>query len=168
MYMKKLRPTIPVYDWKLAVDLALTRQIQNLPDLPAHGDECNLCSSLKRGVEQSLPLDLIGQLKRVGVNLLHPTDIYITDRTDDNVKVRCVYHAVASILSGPNQWESDDMCPILHYRKVSDWPSVSLVVVPQRDIYEPSLSFQGVPDNKLVRIDFRLELSKKWEAGDCV
>jgi len=165
--MKSLRPTIPVSEWKLAVDLVLTRKLQSQPDLPAHGSECELCTHLKRGVEQALPIELSRQLKRVGVNLLHPSDIYISERKRDTVLVRCVYHAVASILSGPNQWKADEIAPVMLYREIRSTPSLSLVVLPQRDIYEPSLSFQGIHNSDLVRIDIRLEISNTWVAGQC-
>ena len=160
--MKKQRPTIPVSEWKLATHLEATRDIQNQEGTPAHGCECEWCLNWKSCYKELLPKELQDQLLRVGIQLENPTDLYQYDSNKNGSSIRVVYHAVGKVLSGPNQWQNNEMDKMLMYQKIREEPYLSLVVFPQSQSFDPSPVLKDGAAGDLIRIDFRLNVSSSY------
>ena len=160
--MKKQRPTIPVCEWKLAIHLEATRDIQNQEGTPAHGCECEWCVIWKSCYEEILPEELRSQLSRVGIKLENPTDLYQYDSKENGASIRVVYHAVGKILSGPNQWKQNEIGEILMYQEIREEPYLSLVVFPQNQSFDPAPTLKDDTTGDLIRIDFRLTMPSTY------
>jgi hypothetical protein len=156
--MKKQRPTIPISEWKLATHLEATREIQNQKGVPAHDCSCEWCCIWERGFTGLLPTELREQLTRVGIELKHPTDLYKYGDTEQGSSVRVIFHAVGKILSGPNQWTTNEMGEMLMYHTVRKEPLLSLVVFPQSQSFDEAPILKNTEAGELVRIDIRLEI----------
>lgn len=156
--MKKQRPTIPISEWKVAVHLEATREIQNQKGMPAYGCECEWCVNWKHCLYDVLPKEMIEQLTRIGVQLEHPTELYKFDSTKNGSSIRVVFHAVGKILSGPNQWTANEMGEMLMYRPIRKQPYLSLVVFPQSQYFGDAPVLKNSLAGDLLRIDFRLEI----------
>lgn len=154
--MKNLRPTIPIADWTLAVHLEATREIQNQEGVPAHGCCCEWCSKWRSCCGKLLPLGLIEQFDRVGVDLAHPTDLYKYEDDADGSCIRVAYHAVGKILSGKNVWVDSDRGRTLCYSTLREKPFLSMVVYPQSKLYDPAPILEDAAAGDLLRIDLRL------------
>lgn len=161
-HMKKQRPTIPVSEWKLAIHRDATRDIQNQEGTPAHGCECEWCLNWKTCFKKLLPKELQEQLLRVGIELENPTDLYQFDINQNNSFIRVVYHAVGKILSGPNQWQNNEMGNMLMYQTIREEPYLSLVVFPQRQSIDASPALKDKKSGDLIRIDFRLNVPPRY------
>ncbi|MFK8067366.1 MAG: hypothetical protein AB8D52_03895 [Gammaproteobacteria bacterium] len=116
--MKKQRPTIPIYEWKVAVHLEASRKIQNQKGTPANGCDCKWCKSWRANYKELLPDDLQEQLLRVGIQLDHPTDLYKFENNEECFSFRVIFHFVGKFISGPNQWKNNEMGKMLMYRNV--------------------------------------------------
>ncbi len=156
--MKKQRPTIPVSEWKLATHLEATRDIQNQEGTPAHGCDCEWCLNWKSCYKELLPKELQEQLLRVGIQLENPTDLYQFESNENGSSIRVVYHAVGKILSGPNQWQNNEIGKILMYQTIREEPYLSLVVFPQSQSFDASPELKDKNAGVLIRIDFRLNV----------
>ncbi|MDG9667787.1 hypothetical protein ONV78_08595 [Hahella sp. CR1] len=154
--MKMRRPTIPIAKWKLATHLEATHEIQNQKGVPAYGCDCEWCFNWKHYWKVVLPEELQEQLKRVGVELDHPTDLYEFKSDEDGSSIRVIYHAVGKILEGPNQWKSTDIGEVLMYSTIREHPYLSLVVFPQSQSYDKAPVLKNRSAGELVRIDLRL------------
>ena len=154
--MKKQRPTIPIADWKLAIHLEATREIQNQKVVPAYNCDCEWCFNWRCCLKVVLPKELRQQLTRIGVELEHPTDLYQFQSDHGGASIRVVYHAVGKILEGPNQWKSTDIGEMLMYSTIRETPYLSLVVFPQSQFHDISPVLSNTSAGELVRIDFRL------------
>lgn len=154
--MKKLRPTIPISEWRVSVHLEETRKIQNQPGTPTYKCDCEWCQKWKSCFEV-LPEKIKNELLRVGIELEHPTDLYKYQENDKGKYIRVVYHAVGKILNGPNQWRDGlGEGKALTYHTIRDKPLVSLVVFPQSQSFDESPVFENKAEGDLLRIDFRL------------
>ncbi|MFA0790755.1 hypothetical protein ACCI51_09380 [Microbulbifer echini] len=160
--MKKLRPTIPVHEWKLSINLKATREIQNQSGNPAFDCNCQSCMDWRSSFKEFFPTELLGQLQRVGIDLEHPTDLYQYNETNDGSSLRIVYHAVGKILEGPNQWTKNEMGDVLMYREVRQTPYVSIVVFPQSQSYDHAPVLENTASGDLVRLDLRLLMPSKY------
>lgn len=160
--MKNLRPTIPVQEWKLAVHLEATRGVQNQAGNPAYGCECKSCKDWRNAFEEFLPNELKSQLKRVGIELEHPTDLYRFDASKEGCHLRIVYHAIGKILEGPNSWSKNEDGDVLMYKEVSDNPNISLVVLPQSQLHDHAPTHKDTSTGDLIRFDFRLLLPSQY------
>lgn len=156
--MKKQRPTIPLGEWKVAIHLEASREIQNQKGIPAYNCDCEWCFNWKHCLSAVLTSGLEAQLSRIGVDLLHPTDLYKYDTSDQDSSIRVVYHAVGKILSGPNQWTSNEMGETLMYRTIRAAPHLSLVVLPQNQSSDESPVLKDKSSGELLRIDLRLSI----------
>lgn len=156
--MKKLRPTIPVDKWKLAVNLESTRQIQNQKGTPAYGCECKSCANWRASLDEVIPTQLREEMTRVGINLKCPTDLYEFESNNGQSSIRVLFHAVGKILSGPNQWKATEFGKSLLYSTVSFEPNVALVVIAQNESLEQAPVFQKSANGELIQIDLRVQL----------
>ena len=156
------RAEIPIAEWKLAVDLEATRAIQNQEGTPAFNCDCEWCSSWCRSYKHLLPIDLQEQLVRVGIDIEHPIDLYKYDSNDDEVCLRVIFHAAGKVLSGPNQWISDEFGRSLLYISLRKEPFLSIVVIPQRESFESAPVLEGSNGGELIQIDFRLGFPKNY------
>ncbi|WP_330961043.1 hypothetical protein [Photobacterium sp. 53610] len=156
--MKKLRPTIPVAEWKLAIHLQATLNLQNQPGVPADGCLCAWCARWKACWRQVLPENLQAQLNRAGVDLTHPTDVYAFGADENEPSIRVIYHAVGKVLDGPNPWQRTETGKRFMYRTLRQEPHVAFLVYPQRqsDIQAPVLKDRSA--GELICFDFRLAL----------
>lgn len=154
--MKRQRPTIPLANWKLAVDIEATRGIQNQKGVPAFECSCEWCSKWKHCYKKLLPIELQTQLERVGIQLEHPTDLYKYENSASGVGIRVTFHAVGRILEGSNQFRDTEFGEALQYSTIRTDPYISLVVLPQEKSHEASPTLQGSTESELICIDFRL------------
>lgn len=164
--MKKHRPTIPLFEWKLAIDLESTREIQNQKGKLPDACDCEWCHKWKHCFVDILPEGLQEQLARIGVVLDKPTDLYKFKDNESGVSIRVVYHAVGNVLSGPNQWESTDIGEMLMYRIIRDEPYLSLVVLPQNQALGKAPTLRDSSAGKLICIDFRFEIPNQAVGTD--
>ncbi len=154
--MKKQRPTIPLANWKLAVDLEATREIQNQKGVLAFECRCEWCFKWKHCFKDVLPIGLQEQLERVGIQLEHPTDLYKYERNESGVGIRVIFHAVGRIIEGSNQFRNTDFGEALQYSTIREEPFIFLVVLPQTKSHEAAPTFKGGSESELMCIDFRL------------
>lgn len=159
--MKKQRPTIPVFEWKLAVHLEATRKIQNQEGTPAYECKCEWCQSWSSSYMELLPNDIQEQLIRVGIQIESPTDLYQFESSEDYSSIRVIYHAVGKIISGLNQWQNNELGKALLYTEIKKNPYLSLVVFPQKQSFDPSPKLEDRDTGELIRIDFRLWMPNK-------
>ena len=156
--MKKQRPTIPLFEWKLAVDLEATRSIQNQEGTPAYQCDCYWCSKWKDIAKDLLPENTLNQLIRIGIDIDHPTELYEFREAEGYNSLCVVYHSVGEILSGPAPWKQDsNLGNVMMYKTVREKPFTSLLIYPQKQLSDPVPRFEG-KEGELVRIDFRLDV----------
>ena len=163
--MKKRRPTIPIGEWKLAVHLEATRKIQNQKGIPANDCDCDLCTGWKNSLDQVFPDDIIKNLTRIGIEPKCPTDFNKYGENETGESLRVIYHAVGKILSGPNQFRTDDLGGSLIYHPVRIEPRLSLVVIPQKQSYVYAPIIDDASAGMLICIDFRLVMPHKMSAS---
>jgi len=163
--MKKQRPTIPIFEWRVAINLEATRDIQNQVGTPAYGCECEDCQKWKSCFKDVLPENIQHELKRIGVEIENPTDLYQFQEDTEGSNIRVVYHAVGKILSGPNQWKNDSsLGDMLMYHTVRESPYTSIVVFPQNQSFDASPILNNQSAGELIRIDFRLLIPSSYSS----
>ena len=160
--MKKQRPTISISEWKLAVHLEATSKVQRDPLNPAFQCGCVECIGWLSCYEEILPVEVIRELKRVGIDLEYPTDLYKYKKSEAGSFIRVVYHVVGKILEGPNQWIDGRDGRSLCYQTMNETPFLSIVVFPQKQSFDHSPEFKPGLDGELIRIDLRLLLPSKY------
>jgi hypothetical protein len=158
--MKKRRPTIPLFLWKLAVNTESTKQIQNHSSSPAHNCECEWCLLWRNQVEELLPDTIKEQLLRIGIDLNRPSELYKFGQDIDHYSMRVIYHLVGKVLSGPIQRIDKDGDKFLTYQTVRKVPYFSLNVIPENQSLEycPKLNDSSAGD--VIIVDFRLDVPK--------
>src|SRR5829696_4270314 len=67
-----MRPTIPLADWRIATDLAATRQLGAVVPPPPCGRDCETCRNWAAAHAAALPEPLATELRRIGVDLARP------------------------------------------------------------------------------------------------
>lgn len=156
-----MRPTIPLADWKLAVNLQQTEAVQRSKDAPAFQCSCEQCSMWRRHLEQLLPAQVLGQLRRLKIDVRHPFDVYEYGRSDQGVQLRVIFTAVGKILSGPASSVAGPDGSGMNYVALCNDPFVGLRVVTGSDAHNvPSLP-PVLEKNHLIEIDFRLHVPAK-------
>jgi hypothetical protein len=164
-----MRPTVPLGEWRIAVDLAATSEIQNQPGTPAYGCACKWCSNWKAAESSALPEDLRVQLLRLRIDLAHPTDLYAYEETSIGARCRVIYHVVGKILSGPNVWREDPVLDTMcMYSLVgSSTQQVSLAAFPSRQSFHVRPKRIGGGEEDILQVDMRLHvpfvLGTDWE-----
>lgn len=154
-----MRPTIPLAEWRLAVNLAPTRAIADVADRPAAGCDCPWCRNWAAVHARVLPPELREELARVGVEVARPTDLYPFGESAGRVTYRVTYHGVGRILAGPPLWsETAAYGPVRRYeqlREAPDW--IGLSVAYQEDV-DRRPGWATAEMTPLVQIDLRLHV----------
>jgi hypothetical protein len=104
-----MRPTIPLADWRLAIDLAAARTLQHRMPAPVCGRTCEWCRNWARAYPTALSSVILGQLRRIGIDPAYPVDLYGSADAPDGEPSpqRIIFHTVGRILSGPGTWWRD-------------------------------------------------------------
>ena len=105
-----MRPTIPVAQWRLAIDLAATHAVNRIDTRPApQCGDCADCRLWASAYARALPSRLAAELQRLGLDLGHPSDVYGSSdaAVAEPVVLRVTYHVVGRILSGPAEFRRD-------------------------------------------------------------
>jgi len=156
----RLRPTIPLADWRIAIHIEATKTVQNQPGTPAYGCECPQCRNWRLAADEILPPELMGQLRRLGIDPSRPTDLYATTEEDGYLVYRVMYHVVGRLLSGPNIWRDYGDDRMKMYRPFRSKPWLSLMVLPYRQSYTAGPVLQDKKAGEILQIDFRLDVPK--------
>ncbi len=160
-----MRPTIPISDWKIAVDLQETRRIQRSPGMLATNCECNSCKNWQMVCHEVLPETIIHQLSRIGIAAEFPSDSYGYGSKDGVEPFRVWFHAIGKILSGPSGWSeriiASETIPSRNYIALREEPFLSLVIQPCREFVDPPPRLDGIDLKNLIQIDFRLTIPRR-------
>lgn len=158
--VKNMRPTIPIVDWQIAVDLKQTRAIQQHPLMSATNCNCDFCKNWILVFKEVLPAKLIHQLERLGLSPQHPADAYGSTPKDGKIEYRVWYYTVGKILYGPSGWKQDQsLGEIRNYIPLMGSPSfLSLVIQPQKQFYDQVPDFSAEVLRDLIQIDFRMSI----------
>jgi hypothetical protein len=153
-----MRPTIPLAQWRVAVDLEATRKIQNQPESPAYGCVCKWCENWRRAWPSSLSAELQHQLSRLRIDIDHPTDLYSFEESVEGAQCRVIFHVVGKLLSGPNAWREDEAVgrTLMYQSQPQHVAHLGLVVVPRDQMftYSPRLAHRTA--NEVLQVDMRL------------
>lgn len=152
------RPTIPFYDWRIALDLEHNQQVQNAPGMPAYQCYCELCLAWPDLVKNLLPLDLLDGLRRLGIAVDQPNDLYAHPKTGDEPRAaRVIYHIVGKIISGPpglidnretGHTEQD-------YQTIRARPFLGLRIVKGKDSWGLTPDFRQSGNSEVLALDLR-------------
>lgn len=164
--MSLQRPTLQLADWRIATHLTATRNVQDDPSYPAHRCECHWCAEWRRIYAAVIPVEILAQFNRIGIQPDHPTDLYKyeSDATADYLRV--VFSIVGRVMSGPNAWTQDKAHGSLrNYQTLRLDPFLSLVVHRHEELhYNPPNSY--VPeDGHYLLADFRIAIPLAASAG---
>jgi hypothetical protein len=157
-----VRPTIPLADWRIAVDLDATKSIRRESAHPADDCGCEQCLSWKRAVDMAFPPSIFEQLHRLGIEPQHPTDLYVTDDSKEVRGFRVMYHIAGKILSGPAPWhEHVELGTMHHYRVIQEVPtyvSLRVITAKQSFVFAPGTPAHSTSD--VICLDFRLGVTR--------
>jgi hypothetical protein len=156
-----VRPTIPLSDWRLAIDLDATRSIKRQSGHPADGCACEQCLRWRRASKTAFPKSIAEQLHRIGVEPGQVTDLYVTEESKELVSFRVMYHVAGKILSGPKPWhDTNDELGVMHYYKVvQESPTyVSLRVSTAKQSYQFAPNVPAGSTSDVLCLDFRLNV----------
>ena len=154
-----MRPTIPLSRWRIALDLDATADLHRLARPPAYNCPCEWCRNWHLAAKVVLPIDISDQLRRVGVDLLAPSDLYPHSAGEKTVAYRITYHCVGRILEGPSLFREDPVIGrVRHYEELRASPAwLGLSVAYEADLASvPPWAPAGV--EPLVQVDFRAEV----------
>ena len=153
-----MRPTIPLSEWRIALDLDATRAIRAAIPPPPCGRQCHLCRNWTAGFASVLPPPLLAELRRLGIDPAAPTDLYAADQRDP-LAYRVMYHVAGRILSGPAPGHTDPVLGRMQwYHPLSARRrALSLRVFHDNDLDRPP-SWQTAAMAPLIKIDFRLDV----------
>lgn len=96
-----MRPTIPLADYRLAVDLDATRDLRRADAGDAVGCECVWCENWRGALSATVPAPVLTQLQRIGIDPRAPSDLYAYDTKEEGHLVRVVFYVVGAVQSGP-------------------------------------------------------------------
>lgn len=158
-----MRPTLPLSEWRIAVDLNASRAIRSATGHPAEHCTCVDCEAWRSVVPDAFPAGIAAELQRLGVDVRHPTDLYVYDRSAETLGYRVMYHVVGRILSGPAPWLDSDMYGVddrfHNYHAVQAKPTwVGLRVSAARDSFEYAPDLPVGCRSAVLCIDFRLRV----------
>jgi hypothetical protein len=154
------RPTIPFFQWRIAVHLEQTKQIQNQPGMPAYQCQCELCSSWKHLHSKIFPPQTIKELQRLGVQLDAPNELYGDQPGKEKRDVRVVYHIVGKILSGPENTIFHNLLgdQIQNYVTIRNEPWLSVRVLNANEAFVPYPAIDNAKDGDVIALDFRFQM----------
>lgn len=153
-----MRPTVPIGEWRIAVDLPATKFIQNQPGTPAFGCTCTWCENWARTWPSVLPEALVEKLQRLRIDPSHPTDLYAFQEVPGGAHCRAVFYVVGKILSGPNAWSEDPKFGRTRiYSMLGNSPQeIGLSITPARETFDTQPGLGEVREAELLQVDFRL------------
>lgn len=156
----KRRPTIPFFEWRIAVHLERTREIQNQAGMPAYRCQCELCKTWKHSYLEIIPSEIIGELRRLGVQLDAPSELYGHPPNQGKRHVRAIYHVVGKILSGPESVVFHNGLDehMQNYVTIREEPWFRVRVLDANESFEPSPSIENSNDGDVIALDFRFEM----------
>lgn len=162
--MKKRRPTIPLLNWMLAIDLDATRKIQNQGGTPAYGCDCDLCTEWKLAYKKIIPIKLLQAFNRIGIELKSPTDLYGSGSGNDERTIRVTFHFIGKILSGLNGATHDDRVDYdgFPYELVRDKPHLILRIIPQEETHVSAPEYKVKGNSRILGIDMRLSYPAEY------
>lgn len=164
--MSPQRPTLQLADWRIATHLTATRSVQDVPGYPAHCCECHWCAEWGRIYAAVIPVEILAQFSRIGIQPNHPTDLYRYDGDATADHLRVVFSIVGRVMSGPDAWTRDKaLGPRRNYQTLRLDPFLSLVVHRHEEIhYKPPNSYEP-GDGHYLLADFRLAIPSVLSAG---
>jgi hypothetical protein len=153
-----MRPTIPLDQWRIAVDLRATQSVQNQEGLPAVGCTCKSCANWSHVWKAAFSDSIREQLERLQIDVAHPSELYAFEEASGGAHTRVIFHVVGKLLSGPNAWREDENAGTsLVYHSVSEARfATGLVVVPSTQTFNPRPRTLKNTEEDLLQIDFRL------------
>jgi hypothetical protein len=153
-----MRPTIPLANWRIAVNLSATQSVQNQPGQPAYGCRCRWCANWSRGWTSAFPSDVHQQLERLCIDIAHPSELYAFEEAPGGAHCRVIYHVVGKLLSGPAVWHEDtNLGKTLVYHPIGEAKtSIGLAVIPCSQTWEMHPQSDQVSRSELLQIDFWL------------
>ena len=130
-----MRPTIPISQWKIAVDLEQTRKIQLHLKMQGNGCECKFCQNWRLVFNDIFPKYLSHQLTRLGICLQHPVNAYGNEPNDGQINnYRIWYYVVGKILSGPSTWlQREKFGDIRNYITLNESPDFLSLAIQYQD-----------------------------------
>lgn len=155
-----MRPTIPLWDWRIAVDLDASKGLRRQAGHPAEGCECPACTMWRSVAHKVFPPLIASELARLGIDPARPSDLYVTGETGEGRDMRVLYHVAGKLLSGPAPWLESVPGKMHNYSVVQTEPTwIGLRVSSAKDSFEwaPELP-EGTSSNVLC-IDFRLQVA---------
>lgn len=154
----RLRPTIPIDEWRIATHLEASRLVQIHPKSPATGCECLCCRNWRLVAKEVLPKELQQQLLRFGIEVERPSDAYVFEQKDQGAHCRIVYHVGGKLLSGPVVINEDPkLGRVLHYKQIRSHPQyASLAVLPSKEAYSLGSELEDHSAGDLLQIELRL------------
>lgn len=161
------RPTVPLADWRIAVHLDASAQVQDQPGTPAYSCHCGACEDWRRAWPQTLPDELAQQLHRLRIDLNRPTDLYAYERNPNGLACRAIFHCVGRMLEGPNCWlNMPDGSPILDYHRIRGGQEfIGLAVYPDRQGITPSPNSPPPSTGTLIQIDMRVLIPNRYRSN---
>jgi hypothetical protein len=146
-------------EWRIATDLVATRDLPRIVTPPVCGRRCPWCRNWTLACAQALPVFLLEQLGRIGVDPPRPTDLYKfedPDRVSGLIAHRVTFHAVGKILSGPALWIDLELGPHRSYVRPPGAPEgLGLSLGSARQVPDKH-SWEREVKGPLIEIDFRL------------
>jgi hypothetical protein len=97
-----VRPTIPIGEWRLSLDLQKTGLLQDSSGAPARGCDCAWCRNWRACHSQVLPDGFAAALKRLKLRPESPSDLYANSQDEAGCYCRITYHVVGRVTSGPH------------------------------------------------------------------
>jgi len=162
---RRMRPTIPLADWRIASDLAAARAVAAVTLPPPCGRECVECRNWSLAFATAIPESLASELRRLGVDPALPTDVYAFGKAPPTdpafVPHRVTYYTVGEILSGPALWVDDARVGRLrNYTPVSSahGECTLSVAYARDDISNPEWYRSAQGEAPLIQVDFRLDV----------
>lgn len=144
----------------IATHLSATRKVQDQADYPTYKCTCHWCLEWKRLYAEVLPADLRSQLKRIGILLDRPSELYKynSDEAADNVRV--VYSLVGRVMNGPAIWIQDPETGTTYrtYHTLETSPFLSLAVHRAEELDFPFPRVHDPKDGHYLLADFRLAI----------
>ncbi|TQV76858.1 hypothetical protein FLL45_02565 [Aliikangiella marina] len=158
--MNKLRPTIPIANWKVALNIEESQKVQNQESVPAFNCDCESCEHWRKMYEKVLPEGILLELKRLGINLDTPSDAYEHGSGEDGRHFRIIFHIVGRILSGPEAYRCEQQIDssVLNYQVTRETPYFSIVVLPYAESYDKGPIYEKSKKGELITIDMRLSI----------
>ena len=157
---KERRPTIPIGEWRIALNLSASKAVQGHPSTPTYGCECQDCKDWAEHWHEVMPTEIAAQLERLGIDPARPADVY------GGYSLRVSYHVVGQILTGPDPNLDLPEYSTTVYREVRSEPAFYMIVARNAGTFVPGPPVEKSDDGELILIDFRLSFPYGQAARD--